>query len=545
MTDTPDVPLAAYPGLPKGSFRVTDLPRPAAMALGSTDEGVWTAAAATYLSVIDPATGKPDHDRPLADTAAGTIQNAAATCHAQALEYSAPTDDRAAEQDLEAAKHLAEAVDTIEHASGILNDPITGPDGEKIDGRRIQVIHHQDEQLARQRSAEGDSRHTQRSWEKAWRILASTLLGVMDAILLWKPLLNLSFTTGSDNALRWAIGLGMVSLQVLAIEWAARTFVSAERLSVDRRGAAADYNRPFRHGRSGPERPAPTTDEIAEADQQYSHAYYGLVGVAAAVAMIGGVRVAWLARQADLPVYEAVLFGIVIGLILGCVVVQMARLYCRGNLLGDRLEIERTVIDEITGRIKRAQGRVAAEREAAHSALVAADKLTNHAETLRQRTFADSLRAVELAWTWFGLPPGDLDREEFRRRALPEVEDTGARRVDLRSRLDLVNTWLANRESIFTSPVSPGGGPALAELTAGEGDRGSALPVFQEKDKLIIVGPTPVEIPDRPKPPHRLMLIGAALTAVVTLATAWLAPVADSGSEETAQGLVTTWSYSA
>ncbi|SEF36584.1 hypothetical protein SAMN05421837_1113 [Amycolatopsis pretoriensis] len=544
MTDLPDVPLAAYPGLPKGTFHVADLPRPAAMALGTTDEGVWTAAAATYLTVIDPATGKPDNDRPLADAAAGAARTAAAACHAQALEYSAPTDDRAAEQDLEAAKHLAEAVDTIEHASGLLNDPVTGPDGEKIDGRQIQVIHHQDQQLARQRSAEGDSRHTQRSWEKAWRILASTLLGVMDAILLWKPLLNLSFTSGSENALRWAIGLGMVSLQVLAIEWAARTFVSAERASVDRRGAAADYNRPFQRGRMGPERPAPTTDEIAEADRQYSHAYHWLVGVAAAVAMIGGVRVAWLARQADLPIYEAVLFGIVIGPILGCVVVQMARLYCRGNLLGDRLEIERAAIDEITGRIKRAQGRVAAEREAAHNALIAAEKLTNHADTLRQRTFTDSLRAVELAWTWFGLPPADLDHAEFERRAVPEVEDTGVRRVDLRSRLDLVNNWLANRDSIFTVPAPPGERTAVAELSAGESGRETALPGRQKKDELIILGPAPVDIPDRPKPPHRLMLIGAVMTAVVTLTTAWLAPVADSGSQEATSGVV-AWSYPA
>lgn len=547
MTDTPDVPPADYPGLPKGAFRVEDLPRPAAMALGTTDEGVWTAAAATYLNVIDPKTGKPDNDRPLADTAAGSAQNAAAACHALTLEYSAPTERLAAEQDGEAAKHLAEAVDTIEYAGGILNDPVTGPDGEKIDGRRIQAIHLQDEELARQRSAEGDSRHTQRSWEKAWRLVASTLLGVMDAILLWKPLLNLSFTSGSDNALRWAIGLGMVSLQVLAIEWAARTFVNAERSSVDRRGAAADYNRPLRRGRTGPERPAPTTDEIAEADQQYSHAYYALVGVAVAVAMIGGVRVAWLARQADLPVYEAVLFGIVIGLILGCVVVQMARLYCRGNLLGDRLRIEREAIDDVSGRLKRAQTRVAAEREAAHNALNAADLLTGHAEALRRRTIADYLRAVELAWTWFGLPPGDLDRAEFKRRASPEVEDTSAKRMDLRARLDLVNSWLVNRGSVFTAPAPSPDGVPVAEITAvpAAGSGGTNLPVRAEGNRLILVGPTPVEIPKQPKPPHLLMLAGAVLTAVVTLATAWLAPVADNTTENAAQGVVATWTIGA
>ncbi|MFJ9781376.1 hypothetical protein ACIRSS_17440 [Amycolatopsis sp. NPDC101161] len=533
VTETPELPLDPYPGLPKGGFRKEDLPRQARMALGIADEGVWSAAVETYLNAIDPETGKPDHDHPLEIAAANAVHNTAAACQAVALEYSAPTDDRAAAQEVEAAKHIAEAVDTIEYAGGIMHEQVTGPDGEKLDGSRLQAIHQRDEALARQRSSEGDARHTQRGWEKSWRLIAATLLGVMDALLLWKPLLNLSFEGSADNTFRWAIGVGMVSLQVLAIEWAARTFVNAERLSVDRRGAAGDHNRPLTSRRLIGDEAAPSTDDIAEADRQYSHAYHALVAVAAAVALVGGVRVAWLGRQADLPIYEATLFGIVIGLVLGCVVVQMARLYCRGNLLGDRLRIEAEAIDGLNARIKRARGRVSSEREAAHNALAAAEVLANHAETIRQQTLADYRRAVELAWTWFGLPPSDLDQDEFARRAQPVFRDPATKRDALLRRLDIVNQWLADRGS--GSPSTGVRPPEITADRAGE-QRDPADPVRRpEGNRVVIVGRSLVEIPERPKPPHRLMLIGAALTMVATVSTAWLAPAVTAGSTETAQ----------
>jgi hypothetical protein len=536
VTETPELPLDAYPGLPKGAFHKQDLPRPAAMALGIADEGVWSAAVETYLSVIDPSTGSPDHNRPLADAAAGAVHNAAATCQAVALDYSARTDDRAAAQEVEAAKHIAEAVDTIEHASGIMHELVTGPDGEKLDGWQMQAIHQRDEALARQRSSEGDARHTQHSWEKSWRLIAATLLGVMDALLLWKPLLNLSFEGSADNTFRWAIGVGMVSLQVLAIEWAARTFVDAERLSVDRRGAAGDHNRPLTSRLLG-DNAAPTTDDIAEADRQYSHGYHALVGVAAGVALVGGVRVAWLGRQAELPFYEATLFGIVIGLVLGCVVVQMARLYCRGNLLGDRLQIESDALEAISGRFKRARGRVSSEREAAHNALAAAEVLANHAATLRELTLADYRRAVELAWTWFGLPPGELDHEDFIRRAQPVAKGPSAKRDALLARLDIVNQWLADRGSIF-NPAASAGIPQIAADQASEQHESASPARRPEGNKVVIIGRALVEIPERPKPPHRLMLAGALATAVATVTTAWFAPAVALPSTETAQALI-------
>ncbi|HEY3477977.1 MAG TPA: hypothetical protein VGL02_03675, partial [Streptomyces sp.] len=146
-------------------------------------------------------------------------------------------------------------------------------------------------------------------------------------------------------------------------------------------------------------------------------------------------------------------------------------------------------------------------------------------------------------WTWFGLPPSELDRAAFERRAQPEPADATAKRVDLRARLDLVNSWLVNRRSIFTAPVPAAEGAAPAELVAGSAAAGGtrvAPPVRQEKDKLVIYGPSPVEVPERPKPPHKWMLVGAALTAAATVATAWLAPATDLVPADTALGIVLT-----
>ena len=523
MTDVPHLPLDPYPGLPGGAFYAKDLPRPAAMAFATTDEGVWTAAVDTYLTVIDPNTGKPDHDRPLENTAVGAVRNAAANCQTLALKNSVQSDDRAEKQESEAAKHIGEAVDLIEHANAIMSEQVTGPNGAKIDGWELQKVHRQDKEIAQARSDAGDSRHTQRKWEKSWRLITSGLLGVLDALLLWKPLLNLSFQ-GSDpeNIFHWGLGLIFVTVQVLFIDWAARTFVTAERLSADRRSSAGDYNRLFVGGRHGGDRHRPTDAEVIEADKQYSHAYRILILVAAAVALIGGVRVALLGSQAGLPWLQNALFGVIIGLVLGCLIVLMTQLYCRGNLLGDRLRIEREALEKLSGRFKRAQARVAEQRDHVWTALKASQEQARNAATIRTQTVADYRRAVGLAWTWLGLDPDLLDEADFLQRATPLVDDPAARRADLESRLEPVNKWLENRTLPSPAPVAHEIG------TQPSRSGGELVPLDRPADgRARAVGPQPIKVPAAPKPPHKWMLAGAALTIAVTIATAALAPATE------------------
>jgi hypothetical protein len=526
-----------YPGLPEGAFHVDNLPPQALASYGSSDKGVWSTAASLYLNTVDPQTGNTYNGQPLTDVAHASVQLAASNCRALAIEFSAHGEKRVEELEVEAATRLAVAVDQIEHAASLLDEPVTGPDGEVTDGRGLLAVQRADEELARQRSGEGDSRHTEQMWASGWRIIAATLLGLLDLLLLWKPLLNLSFESSSGSVFRWAVGGGLAALQVLAIEWAVRTYVDSERLSVDRRGAAGDYNRPLRTGRIVSDRHAPTAEELIEADTRMTHAYRVLVAIASFIAVIGGVRVAVLAKRAGLAGYEAALFGTIVGLILGAVVVQMARLYCRGNLLGDRLLAEREALAELNDKIQHARGAVAQERENALAALAEAELQSASAARIRTQTVADYWRAVQLAWTWFGLPHRTLDFAAFEQEALPVPPDSSAIRKDLRHKLDRVNQWLGERPTVFDRRH-----PALALIASGGGVADPAEPAPPDRflvsppadGQLVILGPQPIAVPIPPRPPHSWMLAGAAVTVIATIATALLSPGPEAADQQTA-----------
>jgi hypothetical protein len=517
-----------YPGLPRGAMEMMDLPPQAVASAGMTDEGVFAAGVDLYLNVVDPRTGKPYHDRPLADVAEGAFHIAAAKCKALATQFSSGCEERATELEAEAKSHLVEAVDNIESCARIWDEPLTGPDGEITSGRKIRKTQEQDEVLARERSAEGDSRHTERLWENAWRLLAATMLGLLDVLLLWKPLLNLSMDGNSGNVFRWAIGLGLAGLQVLAIEWAARTYVNAERSSVDRRGALGDFNRPLKEGFLDPGRKVPEHKDLLEADSRMAHAYRWLVLVATFIGVIGGARVAFLARRAQLESYEAALFGTIIGLLLGGLVVQMARLYCRGNLLGDRLRAEREAIAELDDRIQHARGVVVECRESAAISVETADALVDRAKEIRERTVEDYLVAVRLAWTWFGLPQSNVDSAEFKLLAMPEHADTSTGRGHVRALLNKVNQWLAE------PPIASVPEPVAALAAAEEGKPGTALvrnagphtPPGGGRNQIHGIRRR-IEPPEQPVPPHLWMLVGALTTVAATLVAAFLLPAPD------------------
>jgi hypothetical protein len=515
--------LETYQGLPEGAFYAANLPPQAAAVSGSTDKGVWSTAVTLYTSMVDPQTGRTYTGAPLDDMADGTVQLAAATCRGLATKYSAASDARTGELEVAAATHLAEAVDRIEHCSGLLNEPLPGPDGQLTDGRTLQAIQQADEELAAQRSAEGDSRHTEQQWATAWRTIAAVLLSLLDVMLLWKPLLNLSFEASSVSVVGWVIGAGVAGLQVVGIEWAARNYVDTERRSADRRAAMGDYNRTLRGGMITSDRAAPDLDELIDADTKLTHSYRALVLMATAIAIIGGVRVAVLAKRAEFQTYEAALFGTLIGLILGGVVIQMARLFCRGNLLGDRLRIESEGLDALHEQIRLARGAVAEERELTLRALAGAEIAAGNAVDIRGRTVADYWHAVRLAWTWFGLPHSTLDHDGFKLTALPVESDDEPRRIDLRKKLGVVNEWLADRPTVFTPSR------ALALLGAGTGSGQPQVPTRNAtllppaNGRLTIVESRPVKIPPNPTPPHALMLLGAALAVIATVTTAFIA----------------------
>lgn len=525
--------LPEYHGLPRGSIEVADLPPQALAAAGMNDEGVFAAAVELYVNVIDPRTGVPYHDQALPDVAEGATRIAASKCRGLATRFSSGCEERATELEAEAKSHLVEAVDNIESCTRIWDEPITGPDGEITTGRRIKESQQRDELLAKERSAEGDSRHTERLWEGAWRLIAASLLGLLDVLLLWKPLLNLSLDGDSGNVFRWAIGFGLAGLQVLGIELSSRAYVRAERTSADRRGALGDFNRPLRSGFVDVRRQAPELGEIVDADARMSHAYRWLVAVAAFIGVIGGVRVAFLARRAQLESYEAALFGVIIGLILGGLVVQIARLYCRGNLLGDRLQAERDAITELDDRIQEAHGVVTECRENAAAAVDSADACVDRAGKIRRMTVDDYQVAVRLAWTWFGLPQAALDTDEFERLAMPDHVDTSAGRAHVRAMLDQVNRWLA-KPPVASAPEPVAVLPAAVQ--DGDNRTGTELvrnvvphqPPAEGERHNKWYGTQLIEPPKYPAPPHVWMLLGAVATVAATLVAAFVLPAPET-----------------
>jgi hypothetical protein len=532
--------LRPYPGLPSGAFHERTLPAQAIAARGNVnDEGVWSAAVSMHLNAVDPRTGRPyNADVPLEHAAEGAVEVAASNCRSTAIAYSAASDELAVKLLADAARHLSSAVDQMENSASILQEAVPDPDGGLVTVTRLQVIHEQDQALAQQRSAEGDSRHTQSTLETAWRLIAASMLALLDVLLLWKPLLNLTWEANSGAVFRWSIGAGLAGLQVLFIEWAMRSYVTAERTSVDRRGAVDDFNRALSVVLGRKDQRAPNREEVVDADRQMDRAYRLLTLAAAFIAVIGGVRVAVLARRAALPIYEAAVFATIIGIILGAVVVLLARLYCRGNLLGDRLESERAVLTEIDGRIQHVRGAVAQEREDAQAAMTGADLAAKHAAELRYRTATDYWRAVQLAWTWFGLRHSLLDYDDFQRRALPVPNDTDAGRATVRENLDLVGAWLANRPVLLTAPapVPVPTAAAVAALTAREDwfPNASNLPALPPSvapppalGPAVVYRPEAIELPAVPKPPHWWMLAGVVATILAAVTTAWLAPSLD------------------
>jgi hypothetical protein len=532
VNDTNDLtPDSEYPGLPVGAFHITSLPPQAITSKGSTDPGVWSASVTMILSAVDPKTGQPHHGGDLRTVSAGAVSLAAATSHSLASTYTKDSEDRIEQLEAAAKADLVDAVDIIEHSTKLLDEPVTGPDGETTTARGIQATQAVDEAIARERSKEGDSRHTQREWAEGWRLVVATLLGLLDVLLLWKPVLNLPFEhLDSGGVFRWSVGLGLAALQVFAIDWAVRHYVESERSSVDRRGGLGDYNRSLRSGVVSLDRAEPDVDELVEADSRMSQMYSYLIAVATGIALIGGARVAFLSRRAGVEIYEAALFGVIIGLLLGGVVVQMARLSCRGNLLGDRLRAASDTLSDVDAKIQFARGEVAGKRQNALAALAAAEVSDGRITQIWRQTVADYWLAVVLAWTWFGLPQEDIDRDAFMLAAEPRRTGTDTDRENMRTMLDKVNVWLANRPTLFTEGVT------LLPVAATPSNTGVLVPLEPPSNgKVTIVGPRLVEVPPRPKAPHRLMLVGAVVTVAATLAAAVLAPTGTGDVESARQ----------
>lgn len=517
---TGDLELPPYAGLRGGEFDQRNLPRRIALARSVNQDNVWATAIGMYINLYDPVTDQPHREAGIADAAVGLLEKQTSMCEQLAIENSATCDAIATKRLDAASAATVLAVEHIENANSIMDERSPGPDGTLITGNEIEAAQRADEAIAKQRAGEGDTRHLQSAVPSAWRVIAALTLAVIDIALLWKPLLGLGAQLTSAAVLNWSIGIGMAVLQTVFVEWAMRAYVEAERASVDRRGAARDFNRAV----SADPRTtmtAPTRDDLETADRRMSSMFRALLVVAGLVAVLGGVRVAILTRRAMLEVWEAALYGSVIGIIIGGAIILMARVCCRGNALGERLRVEREAMAEYEDKWTTAKATVAGLRQDALHDLNRSKAAADRADDYRRRTVKDYWSAVMLAWIWFQLPTDTLDRENFEQRSTPPSAADESRSTLVSGHLATVNQWLEDRRS--RTPVA-----ALAQGPETPVDQQPINSYANRRDVLVRDGR--IDVPDERGLPALPIVAAAVVTVVAATVTAFVIKSPDAAT---------------
>lgn len=245
-------------------------------------------------------------------------------------------------------------------------------------------------------------------------------------------------------------------------------------------------------------------------------------------------RVAFLSRGAGQSIAEATLFGAVVGLILGGLVLLLGSVACRGNRLGDRLQAGAAVIAGIESRVQEGEQRVGAERDAARTELTAAEDARAQANDTREWVIGEYRQAVLLATGWLGLtaPPVDLvvPREL-------EIADAAARQVQrVTAKLDAIDQWLSS-----STPADTPDGRASAQGTALELAAGAPPPMETPPAPagLLVpriggVVPLSPQLPPPPTEPWWLLLAGAAAAVAIAAGAAFIAPTPEG------EGLLTS-----
>lgn len=440
------------PLLPVGAVWEEQIPRMAAMARGMTDPGVWASAMRMYYAVMDPVSGQPWAKTDLQISARNAIEQEAAGCQKVAIDKAQPHDNDADAAAHDADHHADSAIEWMDQADKAFDDPVMGPDGAQISGHELSRVHESDNTTAKLRAGDGDTRHLQAQVPHAWFTISSIVLALLDVFLLWKPILGLGSLSTSGMLVRWLIGITFAGAQALMIDRSLAAYLMAERASTDRRAVVADYNRGMRQRDPRWFGQEPERHLIDAADRRLVVKHRLLCGAATLVAMIGGVRVAYLARSGGLPVIEAALFAAVLAITLGALVMLLGWAGARGNQLGDRLSLGARELAAIEDRIQECRSQVSAEREQANSALAASEQSTALADDIRERVSADYRSAVLLFCAWTSLDPNKFGTITMVTRTLPIADSAAKLRDEVRATLTIVSEWLDHRTSRRSEP---------------------------------------------------------------------------------------------
>lgn len=527
------------PLLPVGSVWEEQIPRMAAMARGMTDPGVWASAMRMYYAVMDPVTGALWVNTEREVSARNSVEQEAASCQKVAIDKAQPHDNDADAAAHDAGQHADSAIEWMDQAEKAFDDSVLGPDGAQITGHELRRIHELDNATAKLRAGDGDTRHLQRPVTHAWFTLSAVLLALLDVFLLWKPILGLGSLSTSGMLVKWLIGGAFAGAQALMIDRSLAAYLHAERASVDRRAVVADYNRGVRRRDSKWFGQEPDRQLVESADRRLVARHRLLCCVATLVAIVGGVRVAYLARSGGLPLIESALFAVVLAITLGALVMLLGWAGARGNQLSDRLQLGARELAAIGERIEECRGRVGTERELANGALAASEQATALADDIRERVSADYRSAVLLFCAWTGINPTELGKITMVTRTLPIAVSAEKLREEVRATLSIVSDWLDHRTQRRPEPT-PAIEAAEIELRNAE-TAGTALATNQASNEanvssfhgiLSSLAPPPPNSPDvlveraglklrdEPATPAMWLAVGCVLASVAAVAAA-------------------------
>lgn len=503
----------------------------------SIDPQQGTIAVLIHNQVVNPSTGQLWKGQSVETLARPAFANGLAMAQQEAVDLSQLDDEEYLQHADRACRYANSANAMIEETEKILDDTVECPPGSRCSGRKAIAKHHADQELARQREQDGDSRHQQRPVDRYWIILAALVLSALDIMLLWRPLLNLGSLDSARALTEWGLALAFAGAQAVAIDLIVHKYREEERTNTELRDTIKDHNRSARRGLAQRDltalahRPL-ALDELPAADKRLRTAYRWLLTTATAVGIIAVFRVAFLTRSGGQSIIDATVFGAFVGLFLGLLVLRLGSFACRGNRLGDRLQASVAVVAHIESRIQEGHRRATEARDAARLELTNAEIARARATDTREWVLKSYWQALLLATGWLGLtkPPINLADELVAPRQL-EIAATATNQVTaVNDKLNIISQWLTSKQIVVSDPpnqpLTPGTTLARPETTSSTprlvepprpGESGEIVSALHTMD------PPPAE-------PH--WLLAAAILAAIGIAfgAAIIAPTPEGGT---------------
>lgn len=500
---------------------------------GRPEPQVAVRAAITHNRVADPETGRPwsgaDNPVDLEKAARPAFAQAVTMLQEDAVGASITFDLTALEAAERAAGRTAVAETARERTERIHDDVVEYPPGGSATVREVMADYEADRKVGDERRREGDSRHEVAPVARHWVVLAAVLLAVLDVALLWRPLLGLGALDDAGALYKWALAVGFAGLQAFFIDLAVNLYREADRDSAERRARVGDHNRWIDRAIAARDKvamstPPPPAHEVKAADDRMRTRRRWLYAAAAGVGIVGVFRVAFLSRAAGQSLAEAVVFGSVVGLVLGGLVVLLARLACRGNRLGDRLRAGAAVQLAVDERVAEGREEVARARAEAGRELVSAERARVWAVDVREWVVAQYRSVILLAASWLDLERPPIDDNELISPRRLEVADAAKRLIDaVQERLAVVDAWLGDGAATTSRD-----GHVPHELPIGTAGKTAALGPFVVPASGIGGGDGLVDMKVRlgrpPAEPRWLVAVGCAVVVVVAVTAAWIAP---------------------